>query len=167
MKKVLKYIIILAVSMVLTLLYGFCIGGEPSLWFVGLQIAVAVLIMIHFNKKSQYESNALKIIKTVITAVVVFVFSIVFYAGVSMSSMTLVNTYETKVTNITFSSSQRSRGQATIYFNTPDGQEDFILVPADASLVYPDGPPSPGDKITIGVYEGLFGDIYMEYLGQN
>ena len=165
MKKALKYIIILAVSMVLSLIYGFCIGGELSLWFVILQIAVAVLIMLYFNKKSRYESIFAKTAKTIIIAVVVLVFSFVFYYGVSMTSMTRVNMYETTVTDVTFSGSQRRQAETTIYFNTPDGEEEWLLVPFNNSFLYPDGTPSPGDVIVIGEYESLFGVIYLEYLG--
>lgn len=45
MKKALKYIIILAVSTVLTLLYGFCIGGEYTTWLAFAILAVSVLIL--------------------------------------------------------------------------------------------------------------------------
>lgn len=164
MKKALKYIIVLAVSAVLTLGYGFTFGGEPSLWFIGLQIAVAVLIMVYFNKKASCLSALKKLISIAVTVVVVFVFSIVLYSGVSSSSLTKVGEFETEVTDITFSGSQRSQGNATVYFKTPEGQEDWVIVNADASFLLPDGPPSRGDRIIIGEYEGLFGDIYLEYI---
>ena len=164
MKKALKYIIILAVSAVLSLLYGFTVGGEISLWFAGLQIASAVAIMIYFNQKIQYEPVIIKIIRPIVAAVMAFAFSIFVYTAVSSSSMTRIDSYEAVVTDINFSGSQRDRGNAYIYFNTPDGEEEWVMVSANASLVYPDGPPSRGDRIIIGEYKGLFGDIYLEYI---
>ena len=53
----------------------------------------------------------------------------------------------------------------TVYFTLPNGKEETVCIYADSPL-YSDGIPSRGDKIRVGEYKGLFGDIYLEYLGK-
>lgn len=159
MKKALKYIIILAVSAALTLLYGFCIGGDLSLWITAVIFFGSAFTLIIFERKE--KSNLQPIVKLLKTAAISFLmvaFSIILYGEVSSSSQKSVGTFEATVTDVVFAYRNHSY---SFSINTPDGEELSIDVGSGELL------PDRGDRVVIAEYEGLFGDAFYQYLGKS
>lgn len=149
MKKALKYIIILAVSTVLTLLYGFCIGGEFNLWIRFTVFAVTTILLMVFDRKSTNKKFGERLFIILLTALCVIGFLNIFYNVVNESLATLQDTYEAEVVHVEYISISNSKDYTTLYFNSPDGEERHINIDGyRRDVLY--------EKITVEEYIGLF-----------
>ncbi len=161
MKKALKYIIILAVSVVLTLLYGFTVGGEYPLWLAFAVFVISTLVLTFFERKPTNEKLLGRIAKIIATAGIVIVFSLGVYNDVNALSAKFIDSYEAEATEVsTF------RGNGEIYFIAPEGVEQriefdtFFLSEKEREKL-----PYYGGRIMVAEYEGLFGVTIYRYLG--
>ena len=148
MKKALKYIIILAVSAVLTLGYGFCIGGEFNLWISFTVFTVSMVILMIFDRKPTNKKFGERFFIILLTAFCVLGISIVFYNAVNESSVTLQDTYEAEIVDVMHIPVRGNRGLSILYFNSPEGEEHHIF--------YAYWQNDLNEKITFEEYIGLF-----------
>lgn len=161
MKKALKYIIILAVSAVLTLLYGFTVGGEYPLWLAFAVFVISTLVLIFFDRKPTNEKLLKRIAKLLATAGIMMLFSFSVYSDVNALSTTFVKSYEAEA-----SYAYIRKGFVRIYYEAPDGSEQEISCDRyDLSEEEIDRLPYYGGKIIIAEYIGLFGEIIYQYAG--
>lgn len=161
MKKALKYIIILAVSAVLTLLYGFTVGGEYPLWLAFAVFVISTLVLTFFERKPTDEKLLKRIAKLIATAVIMIVFSLSVYSDVNALSTTFIKSYEAEA-----SYAYIRKGFVRIYYEAPDGSEQEISCDRyDLSEEEIDSLPYYGGKIIVAEYEGLFGETIYKYLG--
>ena len=162
MKKALKYIIILVVSAVLTLLYGFTVGGEYPEWLAFAIFVVSTLVLIFFDRKPTNEKLLGRIAKIIATAGIVIVFSFGIYTDVNALSVTFVDSYEAEAISATI----RRGGDGHIDFKTPDGIEKGIeFYASELSDEEIDNLPYDGGRIMVAEYEGLFGMVIYKYIG--
>lgn len=161
MKKALKYIIILAVPAVLTLLYGFTIGGEYPVWLAFAVFVISTLVLTFFERKPTNEKLIKRIAKLIATAVIMIVFSLSIYSDVNALSTTFVKSYEAEA-----SYAYIRKGFVHIYYEAPDGSEQEISCDRyDLSEEEIDSLPYYGGKIIIAEYKGLFGEMIYQYVG--
>ena len=162
MKKALKYIIILAVSAVLTLGYGFTVGGEYPLWLAFAIFVISTLVLIFFERKPTDEKLIKRIANLLATAGIMIVFSLSVYSDVNALSTTFIKSYEAEAADAYIGRG----GIVHIYYEAPDGTENEILFnDYELSEEEIDNLPYYGGKIIIAEYEGLFGEIIYKYLG--
>lgn len=162
MKKALKYIIILAVSAVLTLAYGFTVGGEYPVWLAFAVFAASTIVLAFFDRKPSNERLLWRIVEIVATAGIVIVFSLSVYNDVNALSTTFVKSYEAEAADAYIGRG----GSVHIYYEAPDGTEKEIMFnDFELSEEEIDNLPYYGGKIIIAEYEGLFGEIIYKYLG--
>lgn len=159
MKSVLKYIIILLVTVILTLLYGFLIGGEITLLFGFVIFAISMVVLMFFERKSSLKGLIGRIVKVVAISVLSVAFSLALYATVNESSWKLIDKYETEVLDKEVLGGRHYFGEEEIFFISSDGEECSVTI-------YSKYPHSPGDKIVIDECEGLFGEIFYRYCGE-
>lgn len=161
MKKALKYIIILAVSAVLTLLYGFTVGGEYPVWLMCAIFVISTLVLIFFERKPTDEKLIKRIAKILATAGIMIVFSLSVYSDVNALSTTFIKSYEAEA-----SYAYIRKGFVHIYYEAPDGSEQEVSCDRyDLSEEEIDSLPYYGGKIIIAEYEGLFGETIYQYAG--
>ena len=160
MKSVLKYIIILAVTLALTLLYGFVIGGDPELWFsIGIFI-VTMVIMVLFEKKTN-KKLGVRVINVVVTTVIMLSFSVILYDTINESSKNHIARYEAEVIGVEYyeyTTRLFSSNDVDLWFVTPNGEEHSVRM-RRYDL------PSQGDMIIIDEYKGVFGVRIYGYCG--
>ncbi len=162
MKKALKYIIILAVSAVLTLGYGFTVGGEYPLWLAFAVFVISTLVIIFFERKPTDEKLLKRIARLIATAGIMIVFSLSVYSDVNALSITFVKSYEAEAS---YAYINRG-GYVRIYYEAPDGSEQEIRCNRyELSEEETDSLPYYGGKIIVAEYEGLFGETIYKYLG--
>ncbi len=158
MKNTLKYIIVLLISTVLTLLYGFCFGGEYSLPLAIAVFSVSASVLIFFDRKQANINLIERVIKIIIISVITTALTIGLYGMLNESSYTFIDEYETEITDVWLHGGRRDYNDVDLFFVTPDGEENFVTI-------YSKTPPSQGDKIAIYEYEGLFGENFYRYHG--
>lgn len=163
MKKALKYIIILAVSTVLTLLYGFCIGGEYTPWLAFVILAVSTVILISFDRKPSDEKILRRIAEIIATAGIVIMLSFNFYGSFNaIVSSTVIDRYEAKA----LYGDTRRTDTCRVWFITPEGTEqvaiNYELDLTDEEL---EDFPYQGGRVIIEECEGEFGAIFYRYVG--
>ncbi|MEE1065846.1 MAG: hypothetical protein UH249_06925 [Acutalibacteraceae bacterium] len=157
MKSYQKYIIVPIVTFILTILYGFIIGGELALWFAGVLFIISIFILVLFERKSSDNKLFVKILKVIVTAILMVGLSATLYAALNQTVYTIVNSFETEITDFGFST--RDWGNETdAYFITPDGEESYVTIYKDATLEI-------GEKITVDECRGFFGADFYRYRG--
>lgn len=163
MKKALKYIIILAVSTVLTLLYGFCIGGEYTTWLAFTILAVSTVILIFFDRKPSNEKIINRIAKIIATAGIVIMLSFHFYGSFNaVTSSTVIDRYEAKALH----GDTKRVDTCRVWFITPEGTEqvainyDFGFTDEELENF-----PYQGGRVIIEECEGTFGATFYRYVG--
>lgn len=159
MKSVLKYIMILLVTVILTLLYGFLIGGEITLLFGFVIFAISMVILMFFESKLSSKGLTERIVKVVAISVLFVAFSVALYTTVNESSWKIIERYETEVLERESIGVRRITYERELFFASSDGEEHSIII-------YSKYPPSTGDKIVIDKCEGLFGEIFYRYCGE-
>ena len=154
MKSYQKYIIIPPIIFILTLLYGFIIGGELTLWFTGILFIISLIILILFERKSSECKLFGKIIKVIVMAVVMVGLAATLYGTANQSFYTIDSSFETEITDFGYG----SRYDTDIYFTAPDGEETYVSV-------YELGTLEIGDKIIIDECRGIFDENFYLYHG--
>ncbi len=142
-------------------LYGLLFLLDQIKWVLPLiscQFAVIVCLSIVLNRKHDAGKLLSKIVKPVAMGIASVVFSLLLCMAVNNLSLTQVDEYDTIVT--------RTQWKAcfhTVYFETPDGEEqsadvlDFrIIVIDEDSLI------KPQQYVHVKEYEGLFGLDHYE-----
>lgn len=160
MKSVLKYIIILLVTVILTLLYGFLIGGEITLLFGFVVFANSMVVLIFFERKFFTKSLIGRIVKIIAVSLLMLSFSISLYNVVNESSWKLIERYETEVLDKEVIGGRNYFNEEELFFISTDGEECSVTI-------YSKYPHSPGDKIVIDECEGLFGETFYRYRGES
>lgn len=157
MKSYQKYIIVPIVTFILTVLYGFIVGGEMASWFAGVLFVISIIILVPFERKSSDNKLSVKILKVIVTAAIMVGLSATLYATSNQTVYTIVNSFETEITDFGFST--RHWGHETdVYFITPDGEEVYVTIYQDITLEI-------GEKIIIDECRGLFRENFYRYRG--
>lgn len=163
MKKALKYIIILAVSAVLTLLYGYTVGGEYTVWLAFAVFAVSTIISAFFDRKPSNERLLWRIIEVVATAGIVIMLSFHFYGEFNaIASSTVIERFEAKA----LYGDTRRVDTCRVWFITPEGNEelavnyDFGFTDEELEVF-----PYHGGRVIIEECEGAFGAKFYRYVG--
>lgn len=154
MKSYQKYIIIPLVTTILTLLYGFIIGGEMAPWFAGVLFIISLIILILFERKSSENKLFGKTIKVIVMAAVMVGLSAALYGAVNQTVYTTCNSFDAEITDFWYG----SRSDTDIYFTAPDGKETYVTVDKLGTLEI-------GDRITIDECRGFFGEEFYRYHG--
>ena len=163
MKKALKYIIVLAASAVLTLAYGFTVGGEYPVWLAFALLGVSVIILTLFDRKPTNEKLLGRIAKIIATAGIVIMLSFHFYGEFNaIVSSTVIERYEAKALH----GDTRRIDTCRVWFITPEGDEklavnyDFGFTDEEKAVF-----PYQGGRVIIEECEGAFGAVFYRYVG--
>ena len=158
MKSLWKYIVVLLVTIIFTVLHGFIVGEELTLWFGFVIFSVSTIVLVFFDRKPSAEKILGRILKIVVTATIMVGLSVGLYGMLNESSYTFIDEYETEITDVWLHGGRIDFNDVDLFFVTPDGEEKFVTI-------YSETPPSQGDKITIYEYEGLFWEHFYRYHG--
>lgn len=158
MKSLWKYIVVLLATIIFTVLRGFIVGGELTLWFGFVIFSVSASVLIFFDRKRAKINLIERVIKIIIISVITTALTIGLYGMLNESSYTFIDEYETEITDVWLHGGRRDYNDVDLFFVTPDGEENFVTI-------FPEVPPSQGDKIIIHEYEGLFGEKFYRYYG--
>ena len=159
MRSFLKYGILLIVTIIIILLYGFIVGGQPSVLFFSTVFVISFSLLAIFERKYIEKSIVKKIGKPVIVSIVAVALSAYLYYSINGLNGTLINTYDTTVTEAIYNRG----GSVTVYFLDPLGEEkcaehfDFNNL---KPIVEDDAGIEQGDTIQVAEYNGLFGIEY-------
>ena len=153
MKSYQKYIIIPLVTTILTLLYGFIIGGEMAQWFAGVLFIISLIILILFERKSSENKLFGKTIKVIVMAAVMVGLSAALYGAVNQTVYTTCNSFDAEIVDFWC-----GRYDTDLYFTAPDGKETYVTVDKLGTLEI-------GDRITIDECRGLFRENFYRYHG--
>lgn len=153
MKSYQKYIIVPLITSILTLLYGFIIGGEMAPWFVGVLFIISLIILILFERKSSENKLFGKTIKVIVMAAVMVVLSAALYGAVNQTVYTTCNSFDAEIVDFCC-----GRYDTDLYFTAPDGKETYVTVDKLGTLEI-------GDRITIDECRGLFRENFYRYHG--
>lgn len=153
MKSYQKYIIVPLITSILTLLYGFIIGGEMAPWFVGVLFIISLIILILFERKSSENKLFGKTIKVIVMAAVMVVLSAALYGAVNQTVYTTCNSFDAEIVDFWC-----GRYDTDLYFTAPDGKETYVTVDKLGTLEI-------GDRITIDECRGLFKENFYRYHG--
>ena len=154
MKSYQKYIIIPPIIFILTLLYGFIIGGELTLWFTGILFIISLVILILFERKSSECKLFGKTIKVIVMAIVMVGLAAGLYGIANQTVYTTCNSFETEITDFGYG----SRYNTDVYFTAPDGEKTYVTLDKLGVLEI-------GDKIIIDECRGVFGENFYRYHG--
>lgn len=154
MKSYQKYIIVPLITSILTLLYGFIIGGEMAPWFVGVLFIISLIILILFERKSSENKLFGKTIKVIVMAAVMVGLSATLYGAVNQTVYTTCNSFDTEITDFGYG----RRFDTDVFFTAPDGKETYVTVDKLGTLEI-------GDRITIDECRGLFRENFYRYHG--
>lgn len=150
--RILKYGLATVIPILLFLLYGFTVGGQPSTGLLVSVFAVIFCVLAVWERKDLKTSIFGKIGKAIIVWMIVVVLSTGLYFTANRLKATLVRTYDATVTQVIC---ERFSDDAAVYFQDPTGEEQFAA--GDDRI-------EQGDVVSVAEYNGLFDIDYCVLL---
>lgn len=153
MKKSIKYLTVVAVTVAYIFLYGFTVGGDPGGWFLAVLFTILFLLVGIFHYKDKSKPMR-KIGGSILTCALAVGVAVVLYISINGVHADLIAEYDTEITEI-------SRGTAV--FLDPSGAEKHARL-RDNRIILSDSEKIAelGDTIHIREYSGLFGAGFCE-----
>ena len=144
------------------LLYGFGVGGDLSaacLCILWCAVSGVDILLSARNKDVTFPWKAAYALLKGFGAVLL---AIVLYSTLNRVSPTLTDTYDTFARDVKY-----TRGEITVIFTDPAGNEQTGTMPDYGCLAREDAVVEVGDHITVSEYEGVFGLNYRTVIARH
>ena len=158
MKKLLKHFaLLLIVGVSTTLVYGFLVGGELSIYYYIFESIILIATSLLFARKNITKKFVAQISEMMVMVGLIIGISAFSYTIVNDFSGELVAEYDAKVTET------NGRGGHTAYFIDSQGNEGSVYYETWFKIfIGEDEYPCEGDTIHVREYKGLFGKAFYE-----
>ncbi len=146
--KFLKYIIPIIFAVIITIIYGFTVGGDFKFLFGFILFSAVVCLFLFLIRNDAFLKPPNKLLKAFLTSTVALILSIYMYGCVNELYGTLTNEFQAQATDV---------HRDTIYFNSPDGAECYAYKLEDFKIIYNDDEVIDiGDTVYVKEFNGLF-----------